>query len=400
MKKILLIDTSDVGAEYSAEAIKRLGFQPVFLVNLADFHAETKQQIQQYEHYDVQTNSVDTLKKTITACDITGIAGVVTLLDSKIPVAIALADWLKVKSLDPITLDLGSKTYVAQTIPQFSPQSLTLNLKKIDLPALKDFTSKHLNFILKPARAAGGFGAMSFTSGTADDVIQHCQKFSHTDWIISEFLRGDLISMEGFVHQGLCFYLGFSTRTKIKGTETSSTFSAKHTLPSDILMTTQNAIATLVQRSNVKNSYFHTEFIITERAAYLIDANFGRIGGGAIAESVAKVYQIDPTDVFKHIIALSLSPSQLKSPYERATSRLSTSINYGIPQAATIKSVIANHSDKTRHTLLLGSGNTAPALGENNWSWIGLLSGWHEDVLEEIKHIKIITDQGEFFATY
>ncbi len=40
MKKILIIESSDIGAAYTAQAVESLGFEPVSLVNLKTYSAD------------------------------------------------------------------------------------------------------------------------------------------------------------------------------------------------------------------------------------------------------------------------------------------------------------------------------------------------------------------------
>ena len=57
-------------------------------------------------------------------------------------------------------------------------------------------------------------------------------------------------------------------------------------------------------------------------------------------------------------------------------------------------------SNKTKHITLLKNGNVVTQIGENNWSWVGILSGNVADVLEDIKKIQIVTNDGVFDACY
>ncbi len=39
-------------------------------------------------------------------------------------------------------------------------------------------------------------------------------------------------------------------------------------------------------------------------------------------------------------------------------------------------------------------GQHVKAMGDSNWSWVGLLAGKKEDILMDIKSIRINTDKG------
>lgn len=134
---------------------------------------------------------------------------------------------------------------------------------------------------------------------------------------------------------------------------------------------------------------------------FLIDANFGRIAGGAASEVIAYSYGIDPIDIYKHIILVTLFPgADIENIYPKTPHIEALSIHYGIPLENTLESVVIKGSNKTRHTVLLDAGYQVPALGRDNWGWIGLLSGSKLDVLQDIMHIKILTKNGVFQPCY
>ena len=127
MNKLLLIDTSDVGAAYSAEAAKSLNLEPVFLANLNNYQGDTRRQILKYEHYDADTSSINSMLNAIRVNNITEIAGVITTLDSKLNIAVDLAHHLQVRSIDKVVKNLVSKKNVATLIPEFSPKTWTFD---------------------------------------------------------------------------------------------------------------------------------------------------------------------------------------------------------------------------------------------------------------------------------
>ncbi len=402
MQKIIFLDTSDVGARYTAEASIQLGFEPIFLINLDEFFGDTKDQISKYHHYHVDTKSINELIKVIQDNHINDIAGVMTMLDSKITIAIELSKILGVNGMDPALVHLASKAEVVKFIPNHGPMSTTFNIKNIREEQINDFVAltSAKTFLLKPARAAGGVAVHILENTNVTEIINYCNQYTYNEWVLCEFIQGDLLSVEGFVlHQDIK-YLGVSLRKKIKNTETASYFYDVNYLSDLQYESVKQAIKNLVATSDYKNGYFHTEFMINKENCYLIDANFGRVGGAAISEIIAKAYGLDPIEIFKHVILITLfNLTEIKNPYHKISSE-TMCIQYGIPVTTEINGIVANISEKTRHTILLNRGNIVTQIGENNWSWVGILSGNVSDVLDDITKIKISTKSGEFNACY
>lgn len=398
MKKILLIDTSDIGAAYSAEAIKKLGFEPVFLVDFNDFQGDTARQIRQYQHYQVDTKSLEALVRLIQENALGPIEAIISALDSRIPIALALAERLEVRGMCRALDKVIDKNNVCHLIPEYSPANISFSVDALPIEKIKQFLKRSKSCFLKPIRAAGGVGGKCFSSETSVSfLLEHIQKFPHVEWMLMDYIDGRLISLEGFVEANKVHFLGFTSRRKVGNTESYMGFPHDKMISHSLQIHAKQAVSTLIERSGYTHGYFHTEFMVTSECAYLIDANFGRLGGGALLEIIAYAYDISPIDIMSHVFALTLYPENLAvSPYSEQPKREGAAINYSLPVSRKIVRIEEKIVRKVHHTILLNQGTTAPAAGESNWSWVGFLSGSESDVLSEIKNITILTNDGSF----
>lgn len=406
MKKILIIDSSDVGAKYTADAIIEMGYEPIFLVNLDDFQGDTVKQIKRYAYFEVNTKSIEALEKIIQQYSIRDIEGVFTALDSKIPIAIQLAEKLKVRGLSPNLLKISTKDEVSELISEYSPKSISI--KKSDLQShlqsIAAMSNMHKKLVLKPNNAAGGVGVLIVSSPINMDVIEnHLNQFNFNNWLLMEFITGDLVSLEGFFYRGQSTFLGFTSRNKIGNTESYMEFPIDDNLSERIKSTAKNAIEALAQKSGYSHGYFHTEFMINDQQCILIDANFGRLGGGPLIDLIAVGYNVSSVDIMKHIIAVSLYGDLVhhKSPYRDKPIEIACGVNYGLAESASLINInMPSCSQSITHTQLLDFGTHVPAMGSNNWAWIGLLSGKKNSVLNVVRDMTLETDKGITLPCY
>ncbi len=98
-KKIIVVETSDIGARYSGNSIRNLGFEPVFLVEIKNYQSDTLKQIQEFDYFDINTTSVSEMLCFICA-QVWMIEAVTTFLDSRLHLVVELAQALKVRGLD------------------------------------------------------------------------------------------------------------------------------------------------------------------------------------------------------------------------------------------------------------------------------------------------------------
>ena len=126
-KTLLILETSDIGCKYTAEAARKLGFSPVFLADLRNYQADTLEQLRRETVLDVPTTDAQHLYKHLQHRGMTGIAAVVTFLDSRLRVATELARLLNVSGHDPVCEKLKDKIWVQGLVPEYSPRTLRLS---------------------------------------------------------------------------------------------------------------------------------------------------------------------------------------------------------------------------------------------------------------------------------
>ncbi|MBX9766806.1 MAG: ATP-grasp domain-containing protein [Bdellovibrionales bacterium] len=405
MKKIILIESSDIGVRYSAEAVRNLGFEPLFLCDMSGYQADPKAQILSCAHFHCDTSSSQSILKFIADNNIQDIEAVITLADSRLKIAVEVAGALGVRGVDPAVARLKDKFWVVDLIPEYSPSSVTFGANSIPVPELKALFEESPAVFFKPLSGAGALGTFKLESRAEIKTLK--QKIAsldipsymgNGDWIAQPFYDGKLISVEGYAHAGKVHILGFSDRKKIGSTESAARFPIDISLPIRTREKATRSIRDLVRKSKFQNGYFHIEFLVSDTFVVLIDANMGRVGGGAIAEQLAIAYGVQPVQVFQHLIQLTLFPERLNgsSPeLYRERAQETYAIFYGLDQEEWIESVIVPSGIPCFHTQILGSGSKVSAMGTNDWAWIGIISGKVSDTMESIDKIKILTRTGE-----
>ncbi|MCB0390734.1 MAG: ATP-grasp domain-containing protein [Bdellovibrionales bacterium] len=402
MKKIIVIETSDIGCAYTKQAINQMGFEELFLCDLKNYQGDTLKQINQTSYINTPTNCADELLKILEDNNIEAksLAGVITFLDSRLEVASDLALKLNVPGHEKNIFQLKDKSNVMQLVPEHSPLTINFDINDFDYSDLYKFSDLVDSFIIKPRKMAGGIGVLiSDTLPKTDELLNHCKStpipnfLSPTKWVIQEFIKGDLVSVEGYIFGDDFRALGISSRTKIKNTECMSQFPIDDQLPLHIVEKAHQACKDLLLRSEVKHSYFHIELIFNDEDCFLIDGNVGRLGGGGIGELLALSYDLDPSQVYQHVIELTLFNIN-HSPYERV-SRLSTSICYGIKDISFVEKINGLDSLPGFHTQILDVQQKIPAMGSDNWSWLGIATGVAPEIVDALKAVQIQTQQGE-----
>ncbi|MGQ5524296.1 ATP-grasp domain-containing protein [Chitinimonas sp. PSY-7] len=399
LKRIVVLETSDVGARYTGLAIRQLGFEPLFLVSgLAQYQADTRRQLVEFDVLECgNTRDADIVCQALTHLPTDAIEAVTTLLDSRIGVAQQVATKLGVRGLDPALGRISAKAEVASLLPEYSPHTITVKVGD-DLSAALAGVSAGQRLIVKPSHGAGAQGYAEFD--VQDGYIEQLQQHIHHQadalrvdtFLIQERLNGRLVSLEGYVIEGACHFLGFSSRKKIRQTETANLFPADSHLSQAARDTAKQAIATLVERAGYRQGYFHSEFLVDGNTARLIDANIGRIAGAAVSEQMAIALGIDPVALFRHVVgvgSLGLTQSlSVHAPQE------TLSVFYGLLEKEKLESIVLPKAWSLRHTQLLDEQTEIPAMGGDNWAWIGLASGPAKQVLEQIDQIQLITSKG------
>ncbi len=257
--------------------------------------------------------------------------------------------------------------------------------------------------LLKPCNAAGGIGVKIIDYPIEQaDLIHHMNRYIYNEWQLMAYIPGELVSLERFVFNGQCTFLGFTSRQKIGNTESYLSFPIDVSLPATVTSCAKDAVTQLAHLSSFKQGYFHSEFMVTDEQCFLIDANFGRIGGGPLIEMIAYSFNISPIDVMKHIIQISLFPKLnfIEVPYQQKSLRESAGVNYGISKQATLLAVDVPIHSEIKHTQLLSNGSVAPQMGTNNWAWIGLVSGPKHTIQGFMNQTRIKIKEGIFPPCY
>ncbi len=405
---LLILETSDIGARYTGLAARKLGYEPVFLADLPTYQADPLDQLSEFRCISTSTTHSAVLETIVRDQIDAPIVGVLTFLDSRLRVAAELAARLAVAGPDPTVIRLKGKDAVSALIPEFSPHTFPIT-PETTLESLVQFleTNESQDWILKPSDAAGAIGLQRLNRNEANlgniqnriaasSVAEHLRP---EQWVLQEWAKGELFSVEGFVHQGKIEFIGCNGRTKIGNTEASLFFPYEPKLSPGIWEQAQQAVTTLVQRSGFENGYFHTEFIQTSDRPVLIDANIGRLGGGPLGEILAESHSVPVVDVYAHVIAVTLGLDAL-SPYLERARREITGICYGIPNEAKIHRVDLGQAHDFSHTRIVGAGELVKPMGENNWSWVGILTGPTETIHSAARSIRIETSGGWVDACY
>ncbi|MFW3165017.1 ATP-grasp domain-containing protein [Pseudomonas syringae pv. syringae] len=407
MKKIIFIETSDVATRYSALAVLSLGFEPLFIVGSAQYYqGDTFNQLMAFPYLECgDTMDVSALLNLIEALPKDSIEAIISLVETRVSIAVELAAALGVKGLDRTLAQLGGKEYVSSLIPEYSPVSTEIN-EASDFSMLARSRFSHCNkVIVKPVRGSGAAGYDEFCLADpeySNKIRAHVQRFTQSlgtlDFIMQEYVDGELVSVEGYVVAGRCHFLGLSVRKKIANTESVNYFPASEYLNEEVAQRTTLAVEAIVQRSGLQQGYFHSEFKIGPSTAVLIDANFGRVAGAAISEQIALAYQCDPVVFFKHVIEVGCLQSQatlnVSSPIE------TISIFYGLPIQARLIDITFPQEWSLNHTRVLDTFTSVEPMGRDDWGWIALVSGRAQEVRQQMDGLRIVTDKGTYAPFY
>lgn len=403
-KKILLIETSDIGAKPTGEAVRHLGFEPVFLVNLKNYQADTLSQILQYEHYDTDTTSVDSMQAWIEKQN-WDVFAVTTFLDSRLHLAIDLASRLQVRGLDPRLLPFKDKGRVEELAPGICPPSISFSRDFIPLDDIASFRERFSNTILKPRCTAGGLGFRMFTAqDKLPEILSHLRNFNiphhlqPTEWMIQAFIPGELVSVEGFVKAGEINILGLTGRRKIGNTESWFGFPYEHKISERAANQAHAKVRELLQLSGLKYAFFHIEVIVNATEAYVIDANLGRMGGAGLGEILATAYKVHPIEIFAEVLRISLDLDGAAEFWKRVP-QPAISIAYGVQNSCFLHSFSKAASPSIYHTQILSEGKV-PAMGTDNWAWVGIVSGVQQEVHAFLDQVYITSLQGVQGASY
>lgn len=405
-KTCLIVESSCVGAAHTAEAARRLGYEPFFLTDPTFSQGDTRRQILGYPYRECRTSSVETMVSM--AREAGPVAAATSLSDTCLMNAGELARVLGTRGLDPAVGTLKDKWEAYRLVPEYSPPSIDFVASKIPVESLQEMIARHGAVMVKGRRNSGGQGSVALRA--ADEVHGLADLLARTPipahlgpdlFMAQAFIDGALVSLEGYVSEGQVTFLGFSGRHKVGMSESRIIFPWDDELDPRARDRAYEALRALVARSRLQRGYFHVEFMVTDKDAYLIDANVGRIGGGGLGQQIAVAHDLSPEDVHAHALALSIGePAPAPEAYRRGPQRRTISIMYGAPVEVEFRSLKLPPNLPGYHTTILDAPQRVPAMGTDNYAWIAIASGEDGRIQGWVDEIIIDTSGGSFSPVY
>ncbi|MDR0270822.1 hypothetical protein [Paenibacillus sp.] len=404
-KKIIVVEPGS-SMMYISEAIKMLGYQPIVLASIKEYSGDQKSYLEKSGYYEVDAKSVDNIINCIEENQLTNIHGILSTADRYIIPACLAAERLGIKGMDPALLKLNNKIDVFNLIQEFSPSSIIINYKNIPWDELDEMLQKYGAIVVKPSKSAGGKGIIEIKStdglSTLNSFLINEKKVDllNQDLIVQPKLEGTLYSVEGYVKDGVPIYIGLSKRTRIGCTESRNEFPTETYNP-ELFSKMKSIVEALIKRSSYCNGYFHAEFLADEHYTVLIDANFGRVGGGGIALQIAHSYGVPIEKLYSHVVDITLLENKIYNGSIYCGSRRDTMfIQYSTESSGVFENLETSEPLKSYHVQMAEKGKRLQPVGQNNNSLVGILVGDVKDVLLDITHITVHTDQGIFTPVY
>lgn len=394
-KLLIFLNTSDVAADPSGKAAQELGFDPVFFCNPI-FQADTLAEIQSFKHHFLSEISPKSIRQLLTALEVKSIAGMTsTLNENCLEYSREVSPQFGGASVDPALTKINDKGNLYKLIPEYSPKTVVFTAKNFPYDSLKTTLEKN-PLIIKPAMGYSSENVTILKNREDLDKFKASFTQSNDEFLAQTYIEGNLLLLEGYVENGKITFLGFAAENKLGNTETVFEFPVDDQVPDQHKNKAYETVTAIVERSGYENGYFHAQFIVNKDVLFVIDPNFGRIGGGGFGHILASAYGISPVQVYKHVIDIGLFKGKLlgESPY-KAPPVKSLGIHYGLPEKATLKKI---HLPPTLtdcyHTQIIGNGEKVCPVGVSNWAWLGILVGRSDEVLNQIDRIEIETDSG------
>ncbi|MBC3212444.1 ATP-grasp domain-containing protein [Serratia fonticola] len=404
MKNIIFIDASHVSAASSYEACLSMGVNALFIINPDSYKGDTLVGIPHENLIYADTTNYHNILLEISTREINNIIAVFSLTDRAMRSSILVGSHLQVCTLDLALLFLLQKEIVSNLIPEFTPKTLPFTLANLNKVFLCNMVEKYGKVVIKPSETSASIGSFFIKSKQdVDNLVDYItntfsEKLTKGTWLAQQYIDGEFFSVEGYVCNRHVTFLGITYRKRLGNTLTAAYFPGESKLSESIIEKSQNAIRELVKRSGYKNGYFHSEFISDSEKPFLIDANFGRIAGGAISQLIADAYSISLSKVMEHVLSLSLfgkSCSEFIFPIKYRNQCLG--ITYGVDESCIFEKVSLPQNLRSRHITLCNAGDQLYSTGIDGAGWVGILAGNEVDVSLEIKEIKIININGSVF---
>lgn len=404
MKRILILGIGSVALKYLPSALRTAGYEPVFLLDPADYVGEPRARLLESRTFPAGAGGDERVRRLLESDPsvLENVVAVTGLFDEKYPFIKQIAEKYGLECpADPI-IRIADKAEVARLIPEFSPPGFVCTSSSMPGDDKLAATFHETGAVLKPAVATGAEGIVFFEPHelSRDSLIVAMGENVTANneggvWVLQQRLHGDLISLEGYASGAEIVPLGFSRRRRVEATEVANSFPADHTLSSRIQQRSMAAIEALVDRAGMSNSYFHCEFLVAGDNCHLIDVNAGRIAGGGIVEQIALSHGVDPGDILVHVLLLGLggkaeAPAYVE-PHER---RETLNFSYGLEKGGVVRSIRVPETISSLHTQFVQPGFQVPPVGVSDYSWIGLLTGLPDEAARDIERVRIETDSG------
>jgi hypothetical protein len=307
---------------------------------------------------------------------------------------------LQVRGLDARFKPYKDKGAVYELAPHLSPPSVCFRRDHFPLMEIDELRSRFSAVIVKPRCTAGGIGARTFQAHEPiADLEEHVRGRSlpahlqPEEWMVQAFVEGELISVEGFVFEGETTLLGFTGRRKIGNTESWCGFPYERRIARAAADEARAKVRELVSHAQIRFGFFHIELMVSGNQAFIIDANMGRMGGGGIGEIFAVAFQAPPAEIFAEVLNLSLFPEAPIADLWKRTPKSAVSVAYGLPIESDLQEV-RPAPPSVFHTQILDRGAHVPAMGTDNWAWVGIVSGEHSSVREFLRSVNFKTSRG------
>lgn len=403
MQYLAVVECTDAGGFEIGMAIVQMGYRPLFLLNPDSYKADLALSLQNFDYRNVDTLSVEAICAELEKIK-DKLVGITTLVDSRLAIASQVALRMCLPGPDEACIILKDKAAVADLIPEYSLKTASLNNDDEKCRIQFDSIFKNKKIVAKHRSGCGAVG-IQFLSSDEEKLqfIHNTKKLS--EWIFQEYFEGSLFSIEGWIENNKVNYIGWTSRRKIKNTETEFRFEGNQSVTRDIDLYAKRVVATLFKRSNYKRGWFHIEFLIDSsmKNAVMIDANVGRIGGAMLPHVLAMSLDLSPMQIYQHAIETQLfGRSSVEINPKKSLDKIYKCVCFGSPQETVIEQVFLPEYPLKKQGLrvvrILGAGDRVSKVGHDDWSWIGFVAGEEEEVDRYASKIQIKTNDGRMHA--
>jgi hypothetical protein len=406
MTRILVLGIGCVTAKYLPAALRGAGHEPVFLLDLDAYAGEPRDTLAACEWYPADLDDPEAVLRLLRDKPeiLDGVGAVSGFFDELYPLVERVAQAHGLAYVGQVAARLADKAEVVGLIPEYSPRSIAFHPDGVPVARLRELGPE---LVLKPAVGTGGLGAVrldtaALSAGTVRAAIaaSGLRGAGEQCWVAQERLDGQLISLEGYVTDGVLRVIGFSLRGRIGWTEVDNLYPADSEIPATIRDHCTAAVRKLVRRAGYREGYLHCEFLAdlaqgSGSQPRLIDANLGRLGGATVVEQVALAHGLGAGEVARHVLLLPLglaSRVPAYRPVELATPTLS--YYYGLRDGGRVRSIQLPPDLDCVHTRFARADGAAPPIGTSDYAWVGLLTGTTAAARRDIDRIRIETDSG------